>query len=204
MAVKHPLLSHLNPRVSSSSSARPLSLFSHFHQPPHHHSPSTTAVPKSSDSAKRASSTLPTTPKCRVLTLCNLYFSFSWVLILSSSPPFLLHWVCSQANKISNSGIGPIPAMVEADMTRPSHIGIDWDFEPWLQVPSLTPTSVAFRDGVSCVRPPTTTTRWPFCFKHSIKKSLSKGRAFPMIKIFFCLIHPLLVGAVMKIFTFKH
>ena len=39
--------------------------------------------------------------------------------------------VCSQANKISNSGIGPVPAMVEADTTRPSRTGIDWDFETY-------------------------------------------------------------------------
>ena len=39
--------------------------------------------------------------------------------------------VCSQADKISNSGIGLVPAMVEADSTRPSRTGIDRDFEPW-------------------------------------------------------------------------
>ena len=33
-------------------------------------------------------------------------------------------------DKISNSGIGPVPAMVEADTTRPSHTGINRDFEP--------------------------------------------------------------------------
>ena len=95
----------------------------------------------------------------------SLYFSFSWVLIISSSPPFVLQYylffsitnypnslvstwswsclkvsmgftprlftylqfnrVCSQANKISNSGISPVPAMVEADTTRSSSTGLD-------------------------------------------------------------------------------
>ena len=68
--------------------------------------------------SKCASSTSPATPGCRVLTL---YFSFSLVLILSFD---LLH------NFYSNSGIGPVPAMVEADTTRPSHTYLDWDFEP--------------------------------------------------------------------------
>ena len=68
--------------------------------------------------SRRASSTSPATPRCRVLTL---YFSFLWVLILSSD---LLH------NFYSNSGIGPVPAMVEADTTRPSRTGLDRDFEP--------------------------------------------------------------------------
>ena len=68
--------------------------------------------------SRRASSTSSATPRCRVLTL---YFSFSWVLILSSD---LLH------NFYSNSDIGLVPAMVEADTTRPSHTGLDRDFEP--------------------------------------------------------------------------
>ena len=37
-------------------------------------------------------------------------------------------------NKISNLGISPVPAMVEADTTRPSRTGIDRDFEPCLRV----------------------------------------------------------------------
>ncbi|RVW94886.1 putative laccase-9 [Vitis vinifera] len=45
--------------------------------------------------SRRASSTSPATPRCRVLTL---YFSFSWVLILSSDDSDLLH------NFYSNSG----------------------------------------------------------------------------------------------------
>ena len=110
LAVKHPSLSPLNPQVSASFSVGQLSYFSHFHQPPHHRFSSTTVVPESDDFAssscrsipslagtwgirtsRRASSTSPAIPRWRVLTLCNLDFSFSWVLILSSSPPFLLH-----------------------------------------------------------------------------------------------------------------
>ena len=63
--------------------------------------------------SRRASSTLSTTPRCKILTL---YFSFSLVLILSSD---LLH------DFYSNLGIGPVPAMVEADTTRSSHTGLD-------------------------------------------------------------------------------
>ena len=110
LAVKHPSLSPLNPQVSGSSSAGQLSLFFHFHQPPYRRSSLTTAVPEPDDStssscrsipspmgtwgirtSRRASSTSPATPRWRVLTLYNLYFSFSWVLILSSSSPLLLH-----------------------------------------------------------------------------------------------------------------
>ena len=41
-------------------------------------------------------------------------------------------------DKISNSGIGPVPTMVEADTTWPSRTGIDRDFEPCFYVTSAS------------------------------------------------------------------
>ena len=60
----------------------------------------------------------------------SLVSTWSWSC-LNVFIGFTLSIQSSLFGKISNSGIGPVPSMVEVDTTRPSRPGIDRDFEPW-------------------------------------------------------------------------